>query len=471
MTAPIFAQQQEIVQAFPSLSFSRPVDLQHAPDGSNRLFVVEQSGIISVFTNDSLTTSKSAFLNITGKVDDSFNEEGLLGLAFHPDYASNGYFYVNYTASGPNLTIIARYQVSDSDSNFASPDSELILMRIERPFENHNAGQLAFGPNDGYLYIATGDGGSGGDPQNHGQRPQTLLGSMLRIDVDNVPAGSTYGIPPDNPFIDSTGYQPEIFAYGLRNTWRFSFDPVTGWLWAGDVGQGQWEEVDIIEKGNNYGWKTMEGFHCYNASSCNQNGLTLPIHEYSHSVGISITGGYVYRGNSIPDLVGKYIYADYVFGQIWALEYDGVNPAVNSLVRDTGLNIASFGVDRDQELYICAFDGKIYRFKKPAVTAISGDQPSTVSDFELGQNYPNPFNPATNIPYSINRSAHVQVVIYDVSGREVATLVDERMAAGSYTAVWTGIDQQKASQPSGIYLYQLKVDNKTVATNRMVLVQ
>lgn len=351
-----------VVEAFPALSFTRPVDFQHAGDNSNRIFVVEQRGVISVFENDASTTQKSNFLNIESQVDDSGNEEGLLGLAFHPDYESNGYFYVNYTASSPNRTVISRFTVSSSNPNQADTGSELVLLEYDQPYSNHNGGQVSFGP-DGYLYIAVGDGGSGGDPQGNGQNLKTLLGSILRIDVDQASGASNYSIPADNPFANnSEGFRGEIYAYGLRNPWRFSFDSANGQLWTGDVGQNKFEEVDIITKGGNYGWNTMEGLHCFKPADCNQEGLELPIWEYDHTQGdISITGGFVYRGALLEELEGLYIYADYVSGRIWTL--DGNDPAnpVNKELLNADFPISSFGIDQNQELYICGFDDKIYK--------------------------------------------------------------------------------------------------------------
>jgi glucose/arabinose dehydrogenase len=354
--------------AFPALSFTRPVDLQNAGDGSNRLFVLEQAGLIYAFDNFQAVTSKSVFLDIQARVDNSGNEEGLLGLAFHPDYENNGYFYVNYTSSVSGLTHISRFSVSETDSNQVDPGSELVLMQIPKPYQNHNAGALAFGPEDGYLYITTGDGGSAGDPNNNGQDRTTLLGSILRIDVDSTETGLNYAIPGDNPYSDNPdGYREEIYAYGLRNPWRVSFDPVTGWLWAADVGQSSWEEIDIIQSGGNYGWRVMEGAHCYNPpTGCDSTGMTGPIWEYDHSLGYSVTGGYVYNGCCVPELAGKYIYGDYGSGRIWSLEYDGMGPTVNTELLDTALHISSFGVDQAGEIYICAFDDSIYRFEGTA---------------------------------------------------------------------------------------------------------
>lgn len=351
-------------EAFPGLSFTRPVDFQHAGDDSDRVFVVEQRGVITVFQNDSTIGSKSVFLDIEDQVKDEGNEEGLLGLAFHPDYKSNGYFYVNYTASNPDRTVISRFQVSATDENKTDKASELVLLEFDQPYSNHNGGQLAFGP-DGYLYIAVGDGGSGGDPQGNGQNLKALLGTILRIDVDNSEDENSYGIPNDNPFVDNTeGYREEIYAYGLRNPWRFSFDAENGELWTGDVGQNLYEEIDIIEKGGNYGWNIMEASHCFKPENdCDEEGLILPVWEYDRSQGdISITGGHVYRGPTMAELNGLYVYADYVTGRIWTLDAtDRTSPVNKELIRGE-FQISSFGVDQDEELFICGFDGKIYRF-------------------------------------------------------------------------------------------------------------
>ncbi|MCW9712759.1 PQQ-dependent sugar dehydrogenase [Aliifodinibius salicampi] len=350
-----------IEAAFPELEFTRPVDLQHPGDGSDRLFVVEQRGIISVFPNDPSIQNATTFLDIEDQVDDSGNEEGLLGLAFHPNYENNGYFYVNYTTPD-STTHISRFQVSSGDANQAEVSSEEVLLSFDQPFGNHNGGQVSFGP-DGYLYIAVGDGGSGGDPEGNGQDRTTLLGTILRIDVDSQENGQNYGIPDDNPFAgNEEGYREEIYAYGLRNVWRFSFDPATDQLWAGDVGQVSYEEIDIVENGGNYGWNIMEGMHCFSPETgCDQSGLELPIWEYGRNQGVSVTGGFVYRGPSLPGLEGTYIYADYASGLIWSLDFSDMENPENTELIDTDVNISSFGVDADNELYICAFDGKIYR--------------------------------------------------------------------------------------------------------------
>lgn len=356
-------QQYKLINAFTKLSFDNPLDLQHADDGTNRIFVVSQKGLIYVFKNTPSVKSAKIFLDIRDKIT-SGGELGLLGLVFHPDYKNNGYFYVNYTASDPLRTVIARYTVNSKNRNAANKKSERILLQVNQPYSNHKGGQLAFGP-DGYLYIALGDGGSGGDPKNKGQNKSSLLGKILRIEVNCTSGNKNYCIPPGNPFAGNTHhYKEEIYAYGLRNPWRFSIDHITGWLWAGDVGQDSWEEIDIIEAGKNYGWRIMEGNHCYNPpSDCDISGLTLPIWEYDHNGqgGCAITGGHVYRGTKFPELYGKYIYGDYCSGRIWALSYDGVNPATNKLLLTKNINISSFGIDKDNEIYICDLNGKIYK--------------------------------------------------------------------------------------------------------------
>jgi glucose/arabinose dehydrogenase len=361
---PPIENQYEVEVAFPNLSFSNPVGLYSAGDGTDRLFVVEQEGVIRVFENNRNVSSSDVFLDIRDIVLFG-GEQGLLGLAFHPNFAQNGYFYVDHVADNPRRTIIARYSVSSSNINQANRSSEFVLLEVDQPFENHKGGQIAFGP-DGYLYIALGDGGSGGDPLGNGQNRKTLLGKILRIDVDSSSQELNYGIPADNPFVGNTeGLREEIYAYGLRNPWRFSFDSATGQLWVADVGQDRMEEIDIVEKGKNYGWNVMEGSLCYSPSEgCNQTGLELPVWEYGHDLGNAVTGGFVYRGSALPELVGSYIYGDYGSGRIWALQYDGVNEPTNKELVDSGLSISSFGLDHQNELYICDYNGKIYKLIK-----------------------------------------------------------------------------------------------------------
>jgi glucose/arabinose dehydrogenase len=327
----------------------RPIALRNAGDGSGRLFVVEQPGRIRIFKDVALQSTP--FLDIRDRVRDSANEQGLLGLAFHPDYENNGRFFVNYTDLGGD-TVVAEYARSTNNPDLSDPATEKIIITIAQPYGNHNGGDIAFGP-EGYLWIATGDGGSAGDPEDNGQNLNTLLGKLLRIDVDS---GSTYTIPPDNPFADDPGANDEIWAYGLRNPWRFSFDRDTGDLYVGDVGQNRLEEIDFEPRsdqgGRNYGWNTMEGSNCFSPSNCSSEGLVLPVAEYGHSLGCSVTGGYVYRGSLYPALEGLYLYGDFCSGTVWALTRTDSGQWLSGVVGETGASISSFGEDEAGELYL-----------------------------------------------------------------------------------------------------------------------
>lgn len=340
----------------------QPTTITNAGDGSGRLFVTSKTGQIHVIEGGKVLDTP--FLDISEQITTN-NERGLLGLAFHPNYEENGRFFINYTNLDGD-TVIAEYSVSD-DPNVADASSEQILLTIEQPQSNHNGGQLAFGP-DGYLYIGTGDGGGGGDDHGeigNGQSLDTLLGKILRIDVDS---GDPYAIPADNPFANSDEALPEIWAYGLRNPWRFSFDRETGDLWIADVGQNAWEEVNFQPAdspgGENYGWRLMEGTHCFNPpENCNDGTLVLPVLEYSHDVGSSITGGYVYRGSAYPELVGTYFFGDYVSGRLWGATQNSEGEWSMEQLLDTKLNIVAFGEDEAGELYVADFAGDIYRVK------------------------------------------------------------------------------------------------------------
>ncbi len=369
-------QSQYFVElSFPNLMFNQPVGIVSPSGGSNRLFVVEQTGVIRVFENSQTVSTSNVFVDISSKVLYG-GEQGLLGLAFHPNYAENGYFYVNYVAANPTRTVIARYSVS-SNPNQALENSELVLLEVNQPFSNHKGGQLAFGA-DGYLYIGLGDGGSAGDPFGNGQNRTTLLGKILRIDIDSTSTSRNYGIPPDNPYSGNTlGYSEEIYAYGFRNPWRFSFDGLNGRLWIGDVGQNQREEIDVVEKAKNYGWNIMEGNIAY--AGGDQTGLELPVWDYPRSEGICVIGGYTYYGSTLTELYSKYIYGDYGSGKIWALNYIGTGQATNTLLVDTDLSISSFGLDNQNQIYICALDGRIYTLKNnaPSPSPSSAPNPSS----------------------------------------------------------------------------------------------
>jgi len=358
-----------------AVNVDHPSVITHAGDGSGRIFIVLQDGKIVVW--DGTQVLATPFLDIDPIVNSSGQEQGLLGLAFHPDYESNGYFYVDYTDTTGGDTIIARYSVSAGNPNVADPASALILMEIDQPFANHNGGQLQFGP-DGYLYIGMGDGGSAGDPGNRAQDLTKPLGKILRIDVNGggVPAdcggGSNYTIPADNPFVDGPGGScDEVWQYGLRNPWRFSFDRLTGDLFIADVGQGDREEIDVglaaRRGGENWGWNTMEGSRCFRpATGCNTSGLSLPVAEYDHSGGAcSVTGGVVYRGCRLPGYAGTYFYADYCAGFVRSFRLqNGVATDQRdwTAMLSRGLDApTSFGVDADGEVYIVDGDGEVYR--------------------------------------------------------------------------------------------------------------
>jgi glucose/arabinose dehydrogenase len=360
----------------------RPIVLTHAGDGSNRVFVATQHGVIHVFANDPKAAKTQVFLNIRPKVrySDNENEEGFLGLAFHPKYKDNGEFFVFYTDKKAKLTnVLSRFRVSKDDPNRADPASEEQLLRVERPFWNHDGGTVIFGP-DGYLYLALGDGGSANDPFNNAQRLETLLGSVLRIDIDRKDPGKKYAIPKDNPFLGRPKACPEIWAYGLRNVWRMAFDQKTGKLWAADVGQNLFEEINILTAGGNFGWRLRESFHPFGNDGVDvRKDLIEPIWEYHHDVGKSITGGLVYRGKRLPELDGHYLYADYVTGRIWALRYDEDKRRVvaNHPIKSRNLPIMSFGEDDEGDAYLMTFTttGRgIYRFVRSA--AAKGDRKS-----------------------------------------------------------------------------------------------
>jgi glucose/arabinose dehydrogenase len=334
-----------------------PLGLEQPNDGTNRLFVVEQGGTIRIVQNGAVLPT--AFLDISNKVTVG-GEMGLLGVTFHPSFSSNGKLYVNYdrTVSGQIQSVIAEYTASPANANQVNVATERILLTVDQVgnFNNHKAGQLAFGP-DGFLYFGLGDGGSGGDPFGHGQNTNTLLGKLMRIDVNSTDPGLQYHLPSDNPFVSGGGL-PEIWAFGLRNPWRFSFDRSGGRLFLADVGQDRFEEVDIITKGGNYGWNIMEGFHCFNPpSGCNMAGLILPIAEYSHSEGNAVIGGFVYRGSAVPALKGLYVFGDLGTGKIWTLQETSPNMFTRTLVTTTGKTISSFGQDQAGELYLVDYGG------------------------------------------------------------------------------------------------------------------
>lgn len=350
--------EYQLVEAFPNLLFNKPLHMDYMSIHDD-LYVVEKRGIIWTIPNDENVSEPSAFLDIRDRVSDVNNEDGLLGLAFHPDPANHPYYYINYMDR--EGTVISRFSFQGGDFMVGDPDSELILLRYNQPYANHNGGHMSFGP-DGYLYIASGDGGSAGDPDNHAQNLTDLLGKILRIDVNESSIESPYAIPADNPFYgNEDGFAPEIYAYGLRNPWKFSFDLQRDILLAADVGQDKMEEINIIRNGGNYGWSRFEGTSFYKDIVLQGDGdLVDPVFEYEHPIGKSITGGYTYYGAENPGLYGAYIYGDFISGKVWALWINEDETAENVEILSTGSRIASFGLDSKGEIFIVDYRGKIY---------------------------------------------------------------------------------------------------------------
>ena len=363
--APSAAEWPQISLVKRFSGFTQPVQITQAGDGSGRLFFVEQPGRIRVSRGGTLLPVP--FLDIVSRVS-CCGERGLLSVAFPPGYGSKRYFYVDYTDTAGN-TVISRHRLG-ADADVADPGSEQIVLTIAQPYSNHNGGQLAFGP-DGYLYVGMGDGGSGGDPQNNAQSPTSLLGKILRIDVES--GAAPYAVPVSNPFAGRAGYRGEIWALGLRNPWRFSFDRRTGDLFIGDVGQNRYEEVDFQPAGDpggeNYGWRIMEAGHCYDPNPCNQTGLLQPVFEYDHSQGCSVTGGFVYRGSLYPRMQGVYFFADYCSGRLWGLRRDG-NSFQSTQLLDSPYTVSTFGEDEAGNVYLADYGrGDVYQVTDPGAMA------------------------------------------------------------------------------------------------------
>ena len=417
--------------------FNQPVDISHA--GDERLFVVEQAGFIKI-VNTAGDVNPVPFLDIDTRVK-SGGEQGLLGLAFHPNYPENGFFYVNYTGVGDS-THISRFSVNPVNPDVADADSEMKLMTIYQPYQNHNGGELAFGP-DGYLYIGMGDGGSGGDPENRAQNPMEYLGKMLRIDVNGVP----YSIPESNPYYGDPSVLNEIWALGLRNPWRFSFDKLTGDLWIGDVGQNAIEEIDFqpasSKGGENYGWRCFEGNNSFNDDGClPQNNYVFPVHTYSHSAtnSCSVTGGYVYRGSDYSNYKGKYFFADYCSDKIWTLVNESGTWTATLMGQFSGNNFSTFGEDKNGRLYIAGLNsGTVFYL---ADTEAGGNGYQQMNEYNL---YPNPFNETIIVEIAMNHLSDSKINIMDLAGKVVfESDIVSQVSAFDLTFL-----------PGGVYFYDL----------------
>jgi len=460
--SPVCAQVSVEI-AYPNLNFNQPVDYLFADENSNDVFVVERIGQVHKFANIREVSNSEVVLDLSDVVSIQ-GEGGLLGVAFHPNFPENPEAFAYYTPSNPFRSVLSRFQVDTTTMEF-NMASEEVLLEQSQPFNNHNGGQLRFGP-DGMLYLSLGDGGGAGDPQENGQDRTTLLGSIIRIDIDSKDEGLNYSIPDDNPYVgNSQGFREEIYAYGLRNPFRFSFDAETGDLWVADVGQNRLEEVDVIKAGSNYGWNIMEGTECFGSSSCNKDQFELPVFEYSHDIGESITGGFVYRGEDVPELSGAYVYADFVVGTVWSFEYDGSNVSNQMVLGELGSNsVVGFGEDQQRELYICSFDGFIYTFSSESATALN-DENTIPHRVTLFPNYPNPFNPATTISFELSEPRPVELTVYNSRGQEIANLLNQTMSSGRHDIRFDAGDLA-----SGIYFYTLKTGN-TQQTRRMTLIK
>ena len=463
-------ESRQLREVFTANGFSQPLFLTHAGDGSDRIFIVEKGGRIKVMANQDDALA-SVFLDLSAVVN-TISEGGLLGLAFHPDHRTNGLLYVYYT-HGDLISRVAEFRVS-SNAAVVDAGSERVLWEVPQPASNHNGGQVTFGP-DGMLYIGLGDGGAANDRFNNGQAPTTWLAAILRIDVDERSDDLAYGIPPDNPFVgNDDDWREEIWAYGLRNPWRFSFDRANGQLWAGDVGQGRLEEIDLIEKGGNYGWSIMEGFSCFSPSTgCDQTGLRLPVVDYGRDEGASVTGGYVYRGRTLGALHGVYVYGDYASRRIWGLRHSEGEVVDQAQIATCPCSVASFGEDESGELYMVGLDGSIHVFEPlpgemPTNIELTEQPLPTVS--ELQQNFPNPFNPSTTIPFTVAEHGPIELDVFDLLGRPVRSLVSGPVPAGDHAVIWDGSDESGSRVGSGVYLYRLRghgVDH----TRKLMLVE
>ncbi|OMP29803.1 PQQ-dependent sugar dehydrogenase [Mangrovimonas sp. DI 80] len=450
-----FSQDIEITSF--ATGFVDPVNIKHA--GDERLFVAEQAGTIQIISSEG-TLNTAPFLDITSIVYDGASEQGLLGLAFHPNYETNGYFYVNYINNSQN-TVISRFE--RTDTNTANPNSELILLTITQPYNNHNGGDLAFGP-DGYLYIGTGDGGSSGDPQNRAQNLTSLLGKLLRIDVDNPSVGNNYGIPSDNPFVSNPNALDEIWAYGLRNPWKFSFDRDTNDLWIADVGQNLYEEINMVTpstsaNGLNYGWRCYEGNTAYNSTNCpDDSTLTFPVDVYSHSgnggpTKCSITGGYRYRGSEQAGFNGLYFFADFCSNEIGTLQANGSDWTMTFTPPYLNNEWSCFGEDVSGELYIAGLtSGTIYKITGNSL----GIEDEHMAEVKI---YTSSRNQTITIDLNNNTSIN-QLNLYDIQGKFLKSITNFESSI---------ITISSDNFSAGVYLMELKKINGSRVIKKLIV--
>ncbi len=449
--------QYVLQRSFKNLPFLyAPVEMQTSGDETNRIFIIELKGRIIVFQNDPNVNSSKVFLDISDKVPQGPNEMGVLGLAFHPDFQHNGFFYVNYLSYvDTQLTsFISRFQVSPSNPDSALRSSEQELLTVAQPFTDHNGGHLAFG-NDGYLYASFGDGGGWADPFNSAQNLTTYLGKILRINVDQEPEGHHYGIPADNPFVDGAdSIKKEIYAYGLRNPWKFSIDRNSGALWTGDVGFNNYEEIDTITNGGNYGWRIMEGFYRSLDPGADTTSLILPLYEYTHNLGVAIIGGYVYHGSGMPSLQGKYIYGDYASARIWALDFAQGNITNQLLVDNSfGLSLSSFGEDQEKNIYVLGIsDGNIYQLVPSLSTA--GKTSETYLSLTVDRNIIDGNHPVLTAHCILPTEGYVSLSMIAVTGNIVSLPLQGRYEPGEHT-----FKVDTRSLKNGMYFLRLQTSH------------
>lgn len=460
--------QYALQDVFPNLAaFATPTYSALIPDGTSRMIVLEQRGNIWIFNPQNPGKTRT-FWDGTKTVSQTGNEDGLLGCAFHPNFATNHYIYLSYTVgASPWNSHIVRYECSVNKPDSIIPSTALDILTIPQPagLYNHKGGCLQFGP-DGFLYASFGDGGGGGDPFGNGQNRSVLLGKILRLDVDHEADGNHYAIPASNPFAANTqGFKKEIFSYGMRNTWRFSFDRTTGALWAGDVGQDAYEEIDTIVNGGNYGWNIMEGFHLYSGTWSDTGGMKLPVWEYPHTNGNNaIIGGYVYRGSAIPSLTGKYIYGDEGTGRVWALTI-GNDPITNQLLVDhsnASPAITSFVEDQNKEIYALGYNGRIYKLISTA--SVSTKETSANFSLSVDRNFLDEIHLITDVHFTLPHNEHILISLVDITGREIQRCVESDKEEGRHS-----FQLNARSLANGMYFIKLTSSSGTLVQKISVM--